>query len=182
MAIAATLCLIAVDAAGAPAKGKRCPGAKASFASLTSKDAARSVVCLINAERGKRGLPRLHSDRRLDRAARAHSRDMYSQDFFAHTGSNGSDAGERMRKQGYKWRAWGENIALGYPTPADVMEGWMASRGHCQNILAPGFIDVGFGFETGPRGGPYSTQVFGANQGDPAGSSNGKPQRGCPYG
>ena len=175
------LAALALGASAAPAKGKRCTGAHAFLAALSPKKAAKSVVCLLNAERTKRGLPKLHEDKRLDRAAKAHSKDMYTHDFFDHTGSNGSDTGDRIEKQGYSWRTWGENIALGYPTPADVMKGWMGSEGHCQNILAPGFIDVGFGVKSGPKGGPYSTQVFGANPDDPAGSKATGPQKGCPY-
>jgi uncharacterized protein YkwD len=172
---------MALAAVEAPARGKRCAGAHTAFSKLSAKRAARSVVCLINAERGRRGLPGLHGDKRLNRAAKAHSKDMYTHGIFDHTGSDGSDAGQRMKRQGYPWRAWGENIALGYPTPAEVMSGWMASEGHCENILASGFIDVGFGFKTGSKGGPYSTQVFGANPNDPAGSENQGPQKGCPY-
>ena len=90
-------------------------------------------------------------------AARAHSKDMADRDFFDHTNPDGELPWDRMDKAGYAWRAAGENIAWGSPTPASVMDGWMNSDGHCANIMAAGFTEIGVGYYTGN----YWTQVFG---------------------
>lgn len=60
-----------------------------------------------------------------------------------HTGSDGSSAGVRMSRVGYKWNTWGENIAVGYGSAGAVMQGWLGSDGHCRNIMNANFKDVG---------------------------------------
>jgi uncharacterized protein YkwD len=63
------------------------------------------------------------------------------------------------------WSSWGENIAAGQRSVADVVAGWMASDGHCANIMAPGFRDVGLacvGGNTGTTYGTYWTMVLGS--------------------
>jgi uncharacterized protein YkwD len=79
----------------------------------------------------------------LQSAAARHSKDMASKNFFSHTGSDGSDAGTRITQAGYNWRTWGENIAAGYGTVQAVVDGWMASPGHCANLMNPAFKHVG---------------------------------------
>lgn len=56
-------------------------------------------------------------------------------------------------------RAVGENLALGYPTAAAVVAGWMGSEGHRANILSPRYTEIGVGCTTGPRG-ALCAQVF----------------------
>jgi len=104
----------------------------------------------------------LDFDPRLRGAARLHSLDMYERQFFAHTNPDGVDPFERMTAAGYNWNAAGENIAGGYVSPADVVDGWMNSDGHCSNIMSPSFTEIGIGYH--PGGGDYRrmwTQVFG---------------------
>jgi len=79
----------------------------------------------------------------LSQAADAHSRDMVANNFFSHTGSDGSSAGQRITAAGYPWSAYGENIAAGQATVAEVVDGWMASDGHCANIMNAAFVDIG---------------------------------------
>lgn len=79
----------------------------------------------------------------LTQAAAAHSLDMVTNNFFDHTGSNGSTLGSRATAAGYSYSALGENIAAGYGTVDNVMTGWMNSPGHCANIMNPAFTQVG---------------------------------------
>ena len=74
-------------------------------------------------------------DARLEDAARAHGQDMAARDFFAHTGSDGSDIGVRLQRVGYAYCFGAENIAAGHRSLDAVMAGWMQSRGHRKNIL-----------------------------------------------
>jgi len=76
-------------------------------------------------------------------AATRHSQDMASHNFFSHTGSDNSSPAQRIGDAGYGWRLAAENIAAGYRTVQEVMDGWMTSDGHCANIMHPALRDVG---------------------------------------
>src|SRR5690606_19302426 len=92
------------------------------------------VTALTNAERRAAGCGEVTTDERLRAAARGHSQDMAANDYFSHTSLDGSTFVDRAQAEGYPSPA-AENIAYGYATPADVMEGWMNSDGHRRNIL-----------------------------------------------
>jgi uncharacterized protein YkwD len=79
----------------------------------------------------------------LTQAAAVHSQDMVTNNFFSHTGSNGSTLSSRVNATGYAWSSLGENIAAGYGTVNNVLAGWMASDGHCANIMNPNFTQIG---------------------------------------
>ena len=89
----------------------------------------------------------------LAMAAYLHSEDMALNNFFSHTGSDGSSAAQRISRQGYPWRTYGENIAVGYPTVSSVIQGWLGSEGHCRNLMDPDFTEIGAGYAIGPYGG-----------------------------
>ena len=79
--------------------------------------------------------------------AREFSTAMAEEQFFDHVDPGGSDPFDRMEAAGFKGDLpWGENIAAGYPDAATVMDGWMASPGHCANLLEPGFGAIGIGY------------------------------------
>lgn len=132
---------------------------------------ANQVLALINAERARAGCGPLSSDPKLVAAAQAHSRDMATNNFFAHSGSGGSDMADRAETAGYSWRALAENIAAGYDTPEEVVKGWMQSDGHRRNILNCSYVHTGIGYvyqsDDAPLAGEnwpyyrYWTQVFG---------------------
>lgn len=75
-------------------------------------------------------------------AASRHSLDMAARNYFSHVTPEGVDFADRMSAEGYGWSAAGENIAGGQPTVDSVMGAWMASQGHCRNIMHPVFADV----------------------------------------
>jgi len=89
----------------------------------------------------------------LAMAAYLHSEDMVLNNFFSHTGADGSTPGQRISRQGYPWRTYGENIAVGYPTVSSVIQGWLGSEGHCRNLMDPAFTEIGAGYAIGPFGG-----------------------------
>ncbi len=93
----------------------------------------------------------------LAKAAYLHSKDMNDKNYFSHTGKDGSNAGQRITRQQYNWKTYGENIAKGYPNEKAVIDGWIDSEGHCKNIMNPNFKEMGIGREN-----DYWTQVFGA--------------------
>lgn len=72
-------------------------------------------------------------------AAMEHSRDQAKMQRMSHEGSDGSSMKERINKVGLQWRIIGENVAAGYKSVDSVMEGWMKSEGHRENILNRSF-------------------------------------------
>jgi uncharacterized protein YkwD len=99
---------------------------------------------------------------RLDAAALAHSRDMARHSRMSHQGTDGSTPAVRATRAEYAWRVVGENVAAGPTTPDEVMQGWLASPHHCENLMDPRFTELGVGFVFDPksRSGVYWTQVF----------------------
>ena len=95
----------------------------------------------------------------LQLAAHDHCEDMFINKFFSHTGSDGSNPGTRLNRRNYAWSTYGENIAQGYQTEKDVIEGWMNSSGHCKNIMNPSFKEMGVS-----KSGNYWTQIFGTRR------------------
>lgn len=93
----------------------------------------------------------------LTQAAERHSQDMVAHNFFAHTGSDGSTLALRVDATGYAWRGLGENIAAGYPSIDAVMTGWMASDGHCANLMNSNFNQVGLVCVPGTAADTYNT-------------------------
>ncbi len=115
------------------------------------------VVELVNLERAKVGLPPLKRNSELDFAARDHTRDMVEDNYFNHdtydringveTWVCGAFTRIRLYYSGYSLA--GENLGAGYSTPEGVVQGWMASPGHRDNMLKPGYKEIGVGYYYG---------------------------------
>lgn len=71
---------------------------------------------------------------------------MATKNFFSHTGSNGSTVGKRVTAAGFSWSYVNENIAAGYTTTSAVISGWLASSGHCANMMTKSATRVGVGY------------------------------------
>ncbi len=117
---------------------------------------SRVVLDLVNAARaagrrcGGKSFPParpLALDPALTRAALEHSRDMAEHDAFDHRGHDGSTPAVRVERAGFRpHRIVGENIAAGALTPNQVVEGWLASAGHCENIMEARFTLMGIAY------------------------------------
>jgi uncharacterized protein YkwD len=109
------------------------------------------VLCLLNFERKRHGLPPLRANGLLELIATGHSADMVARRFFDHVSPDGIDPEGRARVAG--WRAGiGENIAWGTEgqgSPAAIVNGWMHSPGHRANILKPEYREIGIGISVG---------------------------------
>ncbi len=116
-------------------------------------DYEAEVVELVNAERAKIGLPPLKRVDSLDDVARYHAVDMDADAYFEHDTYDRSNGdlvyvctwSARIGDY-YTGGSKGENIAGGYRTPEQVMNGWMNSSGHRANILREGYWEIGVGF------------------------------------
>ena len=87
--------------------------------------------------------PPLTWNAKLTQAATGHSQDMAAQNYFSHTSLDGRTLADRINATSYLWSTIGENIAAGYPTVNAVVDGWMASDGHCANVMNPNFSEMG---------------------------------------
>ena len=107
--------------------------------------------------------PPLSVSRQLNDAAADHARDMARRKFFDHRGDDGSQPKDRVIRAGYQPRLTGENIAFGPESAEEAVAGWLASPGHCANIMDPRFQHIGVALATGRgRGQIYWVQDFGA--------------------
>lgn len=100
-----------------------------------------SFAGMLNNVRAQSGAGPVTYDARLGAAAQGHANDMLANNYFSHTGLDGSSAGDRIRAAGYDWRTYGENIAKGQRSEAAVLEAWQNSSGHRRNNLNPNFED-----------------------------------------
>lgn len=134
--------------------------------SPTNQNFINRVLELTNIERSKLGLSPLTLNTQLLNAAENHTQNMALQDFFSHTGKDGSSLGSRISATGYQFSAAAENIAAGSSTPEQVVSSWMNSSGHRANILNPNLKEIGIGYyfladDTGTENwNHYWTQVF----------------------
>ncbi|BDS11957.1 CAP domain-containing protein [Aureispira anguillae] len=91
----------------------------------------------------------------LEEAATKHSEDMAENNFMSHTGSNGSSISDRVLAVGHTASSVAENVARGFTSEEAVFNGWMASTGHCNNIMNGNMTAIGLG-----RSGNYWTLVL----------------------
>jgi len=101
-------------------------------------------------------------DDRLVTAALRHSQDMAQHNLFSHTGSDGSSVSMRIDASGYDWQAVGENIAAGQRSVREAVDGWVASPGHCRNLMNPAYEAVALActFDDGSDFRTYWTNVL----------------------
>jgi uncharacterized protein YkwD len=81
--------------------------------------------------------------------ALGHATDMAVHDYFEHEDLTGESPADRVRAAGYPEKLVGENIAYGPQSVEEVVKGWLASPGHCENIMDPRFVQMGIGLAAG---------------------------------
>ncbi|WP_236181719.1 MULTISPECIES: CAP domain-containing protein [Pseudomonas] len=130
---------------------------------LAEVNAARARPRMCGRQRFAAARP-LRWNPALGAAAQGHSKAMAYGNYFAHRDPDGDGPADRARAAGYRGRQIGENIAAGQSSPGKAMAGWLASPGHCANLMNPMFTQVGAGFASEARSdeGVYWTMLFGA--------------------
>jgi uncharacterized protein YkwD len=137
------------------------------------RSAGKALLAQVNAARAK---PRMCGRQRfaaarplswnaaLGTAAQSHSKAMAYGNYFAHQDPDGGMPADRARAAGFRGRQIGENIAAGQGSPSKAMAGWLASPGHCANLMNPMFTQVGAAYAQDSRSdeGVYWTMLFGA--------------------
>ena len=106
--------------------------------------------------------PPLERSALLDQAAQTHADDMARNSFLAHTGSDGSNPGDRVSGAGYEWRVVAENVASGQTSADDIAATWLASAGHCANLMDAKYSETGIAYALNPGDGRdiYWVQVY----------------------
>lgn len=126
---------------------------------FSSSDEAfeQEVLRLINQIRLDNGLLPLKQVDALISAARFHATDMSEESYFSHTSHDRINGelvescawNDRLQTYYMGWNSISENIAAGFPTPQSVVDGWMNSTGHRQNILSSANWETGIGYFMG---------------------------------
>lgn len=106
----------------------------------------KEITNLVNAERAKQGLDPLKLSPELSNVAQIKAKDMADNNYFSHYSPTYGSPFNMMSQFGIQYRTAGENIAKGYKTASDVMNGWMNSSGHRANILNSNFDTIGVGY------------------------------------
>ncbi|MEM8529237.1 MAG: CAP domain-containing protein [Chloroflexota bacterium] len=123
-------------------------GAELGSEGITPSEFEQMAIALTNQYRQANGcLSTLTMVPELVAAARGHSADMAENNYFSHNSQNGDLPWDRMKKAGYTdFQSAGENIAAGYITPEEVIEAWINSPGHRENMLNCTYNEIGIGY------------------------------------
>jgi uncharacterized protein YkwD len=129
---------------------------------LKLSDDEKTLLDLTNAERAREKLPPLAPNARLFQAARAHAANMAKKGEMKHD-LDGKTPDQRLDDAGYDWRKFGENLAQSDGGGlAEIVKGWMGSKGHREHILDPAFTEIGVGIARNDKGDVYYTEDFAA--------------------
>jgi hypothetical protein len=102
------------------------------------------IINETNIQRQNKGLSALLENTKLNQAALAKANDMFQKQYFEHESPQGIGPGELVSKQNYQYVAVGENLILGnFASEKEVVEKWMASPGHRENILSKRYTEIG---------------------------------------
>ena len=104
------------------------------------------VVRLVNEERIKYGLQPLVINETLMKLSREKSEDMYTNNYFSHISERLGAPADVIRSNNLEFSWMGENIAKMQTTPSEVVQAWMNSKGHRENILSPNAKYIGVGY------------------------------------
>ncbi len=155
---------VGASPAGAAAVGTTADTIRPSAAGSLAPGWRGDMLRAVNALRADAGVAALLPCPSLRRAAQGYASVMASTGTFGHMGPDGTAPWDRMRAQGFRWQAAGENIAAGQRSVDEVMSAWIASPDHHATLLDPRMHQVGFGFATG-GGRTYWVQDFGQGTG-----------------
>lgn len=133
------------------------PGQKINIVINEEYSQEQEVIRLVNKERAEAGLPALKYDWELARVAKYKSKDMNNVGYFSHNSPTYGSPFTMMKDFGISYKSAGENIARGQASAEEVVNAWMNSPGHRENILDGDFTHIGVGYVDD---GHHWTQMF----------------------
>ena len=122
------------------------------------------IIRLTNEKRQAGGLAALNMDSQLNQAAAGKASDMIARNYWAHVSPVGTQPWAFVTDAGYTYRYAGENLARDFSDPGGVVNAWMNSPSHRENILNPKYRDIGIAVVDGSLDGRETTlvvQMFG---------------------
>jgi uncharacterized protein YkwD len=122
---------------------------KKNILGIASNVTAQDLLTLTNLKRQENSLPPLVMNDELTQAAAGKAEDMFTKDYWAHVSPDGTTPWVFIKNAGYNYLYAGENLARGYTTSGDVVDAWMASPSHRENMLSPNYHDIGFAIKEG---------------------------------
>lgn len=128
------------------------------------------LLASTNAKRQEQGLSSLELNTTLSTAAAAKASDMFANNYWAHNSPSGKTPWDFINAAGYTYTLAGENLAKNFQTSDGVVNAWMESPSHRENVLKPGYHDVGFAIVNGTLNGEETTlvvQMFGTTKNTP---------------
>lgn len=120
-----------------------------------TKNLEQQLFIQINQERAKKGIYPFKLSPVLKSAARAHACENASHNRLSHSGLDGSTLGERVLRAGYDFQYVTENVAVGYDTPNAVLNAWLLSSSHRENIYDLRAVELGISVAIGQDGRMY---------------------------
>lgn len=132
-------------------------------------DQNKKIVSLTNEIRARVGVSPLKENIALNLAADSKAEDMLKKQYFAHEGPDRKEVDDWLNSAGYKYVVAGENLAMGFASPEDVVDGWTRSKTHYENMIDPDFDEIGVGMVVGSFDKTDTTlvaQYFGRSAGE----------------
>ena len=111
---------------------------------ISTNIAISELVKLTNQKRGEKGLKPLHLNDQLSHAAASKAQNMFANNYWAHVAPDGTTPWVFIKNSGYEYLYAGENLARGFTTAPEVVDAWMASPTHRENMLSANYEDIGF--------------------------------------
>jgi hypothetical protein len=119
----------------------------------------QQLLILTNQQRQNNNLSALTDNTELDQAAANKAADMFNKNYWAHDAPDGTTPWTFIKAAGYNYVYAGENLARGFNSASDVVNAWMNSPEHRQNVLSPNYQNVGFAVATGNLSGEDTVLV-----------------------
>lgn len=110
---------------------------------------SKKIISLTNLIRQNLNLAALTESALLNQAAYNKAEDMLVNQYFAHAGPDNRTLGGWLKQIKYNFAVAGENLAMGFTSPEDVVNGWVRSQTHYQNMIDPDFTEIGVGMTSG---------------------------------
>ncbi len=127
-------------------------GNAACLAPANINDLATQIAAGLNGNRENNGLGRLGFSPELSQAAMGHACDLSANNYMDHQGTDGSNSFDRAVRSGFAACLVAENLAWGYPDPNQIVQGWMSSPKHRENMLRQNVGEFGIGVIESSRG------------------------------
>lgn len=136
------------------------------------------LLAETNNERLKNGVKPVKINPQLSMAAEKKARDMFTQNYWAHIAPDGTSPWDFITGEGYRYTYAGENLARDFDESSGVVEAWMNSPSHKDNLIRGEYEEIGFAVVNGSLNGSDTTlvvQMFGTRSPGTVARANARP-------